>query len=777
MADTAEERDELERLAHQNAIALLRRWMPEGELRASEYHSGTFVVHTGYGSWTTSNGQRGHGFVRLRAAQKGWRQDQAARDLRSALEDLGALERSAAPGKGAKKSKHTAIVPVPDDAVKIDWDVLSKNEVAWRRLGMKCLPTAWYAYRDANGSLLGYSVRFDPPGDPKLVLRLLWCGSHTGWQLTDFPKPYPIFNQEKLVERPDAKVLVVEGEKACLAAEKRFPEYVAVTWPNGAVAVRHAAWGVLQGREVIIWPDADDPGKQAALELSSHLRRFRVKRVSTVELPVGLPRGWDLADEPPPGFDIAQAMEDAGKVHGVIEELNQKFAVVNDNGQIVVYNEEREPRTGIKKFQKLTFTDFRNMFNNREVMVGADNRGNPIFKTMGDFWIEHPDRRQYQGVCYEPDYEEPGFLNLWQGFAITPKPGDWTLLHEHLLNNICTGNREVFEYVLNWCARCVQKPGEPGQVALVMRGRRGTGKGIFAQALGKIFGNHFQHISNSKHLVGHFNAHLRYASLVFADEGYWAGDKQGESSLKTLITEKRLTIEAKGRDAFSVTNTIHLIIASNNDWVVPAGPEERRFCVMDVSESHMQDNKYFSRINAQLDAGGHEAFFYDLLNRDISEFDVYDVPQTRALLEQKLLSLSIEQGWWLDILQSAKLPGDLNGTGEASYDLMLESFYTKTGKTSPHGRAADRKLLEFLRRYLPEHRLQISAVRGPYKKVVGVEQDGSPKLQVSHGRIVHLPALEVCRKGFEKMFGQSMDWSLSAQEWQAAEWKEEEPPF
>jgi hypothetical protein len=81
------------------------------------------------------------------------------------------------------------------------------------------------------------------------------------------------------------------------------------------------------------------------------------------------------------------------------------------------------------------------------------------------------------------------------------------------------------------------------------------------------------------------------------------------------------------------------MMASNNDWVVPAGLEERRFCVCDVSDKYMQDKKYFGKIYKQMDNGGIEAMLYDLENMDLSTFDIRTVPHTAGLFELKLLSI------------------------------------------------------------------------------------------------------------------------------------------
>ena len=58
-----------------------------------------------------------------------------------------------------------------------------------------------------------------------------------------------------------------------------------------------------------------------------------------------------------------------------------------------------------------------------------------------------------------------------------PVPGDWSLMKEHIRAVICAGNYDLFFWLLGWMANLVQHPGQPGEVAIVMRGPQGTGKG------------------------------------------------------------------------------------------------------------------------------------------------------------------------------------------------------------------------------------------------------------------------------------------------------------
>ena len=104
--------------------------------------------------------------------------------------------------------------------------------------------------------------------------------------------------------------------------------------------------------------------------------------------------------------------------------------------------------------------------------------------------------------------------------------------------------------------------------------------------------------------------------FLFADEAYGPKDKSAEGQLKRLVTEDTLRIEPKGRESFEVPNRLHVMIASNNDWVVPAGAHERRWVVQRVSEIHRQEDEWFKPLYAEMKSGGLAAMLYDLLRVD-----------------------------------------------------------------------------------------------------------------------------------------------------------------
>ena len=347
----------------------------------------------------------------------------------------------------------------------------------------------------------------------------------------------------------------------------------------------------------------------------------------------------------------------------MISEMNQEYAVVDDNGKTFVVYRREDVELNRKYVVRASYQAFRDFHLNARTQVTDAASGRVKLLANANVWLSHPQRRTYKGgLRFLPGVNEgpSDVYNLWTGWGVDPEPGDWSKMKAHIKDVLCSGISEHFDYVMNWLARSLQEPSVAGEVALVLRGNRGTGKGIFARAVGALFGQHFLHLSDARHLTGNFNAHLRDACLVFADEAFYAGDKQHEGQLKRLVTEPTLMIEAKYANAVPVRNCLHLIVASNDNWVVPAGTDERRFFVLDVSASRQKDFEYFKVLEEELKNGGAAAMLHELLQRDISGFNVREVPQTSGLLDQKVRSLHGFEAWWYEILADGAAPGALN---------------------------------------------------------------------------------------------------------------------
>jgi len=423
-----------------------------------------------------------------------------------------------------------------------------------------------------------------------------------------------------------------------------------------------------------------------------------------------------------------------------IEWMNAKHFVVRESGKTVVITEEFDPELRRRVLKRSSFEDVRKFYCNRRVVLGWDEAGKPKKAILGNYWLNHERRRQYEGIVCAPNSDPPGYYNLWQGFSVEPRQGDWSLMDTHIRENICSGDGDQYRYVRGWLAFAVQHPDTLPEVALVMRGKEGTGKGVAAREFGSLFGQHFLHLARKRNLVGNFNAHLRDAIVVFADEAFLADDQEAENVLKAMITEPEQNIERKFQDVVTTKNLIHLMVASNSDRIINASAEARRFCVLDVSDAHMQDHEYFAAIAKQMAEGGREAMLYDLLHEDLSDFNPRKFPVTAALEDQKVRSMSGVEKWWFDKLRRGRLLGQhVDWQLEILRDDLLKDYRIAMGNR----RDEAQDLRNHLAKLLPS----------PYPRP-------GPRVSVNgeRKRTWVLPMLADCRAHFAAMFRMSNDW-------------------
>lgn len=125
-------------------------------------------------------------------------------------------------------------------------------------------PDHVYTYYTEKGKYAFEIMRWDHPSGK--TIRPAYRSS-TGNRIFGIPKEFsehrPLFHLNRILEQPEKTVMIVEGEKACLSAQSLFPDMIVTTWSGGANAYRKTDWKPLKGREIILWPDNDKPGKQA----------------------------------------------------------------------------------------------------------------------------------------------------------------------------------------------------------------------------------------------------------------------------------------------------------------------------------------------------------------------------------------------------------------------------------------------------------------------------------------------------------------------------------
>ncbi len=335
--------------------------------------------------------------------------------------------------------------------------------------------------------------------------------------------------------------------------------------------------------------------------------------------------------------------------------LNESFAFVFAGGTGNILWETKNFE-GDYEFHLMSKQSFFDMQAANKLTIGDKK------KSTAQLWMESPDRRSYNGVVFEPGIEvDKKWFNMWRGFAVKsadspdhPMVNRW---QEHLFENICGRDKAVADWLTCWFAHLIQKPYEKPLVAVVLRGGKGVGKNACIERISKLLGGHAMTTARRRYLVSNFTRHLQYSLLFVLDEAFWSGDKEAEGVVKDLVTGVKHQIEPKGKESYTVRNLTRVVVLGNEEWLVPATSDERRWAVFEVGSGRQQDRKYFEEMRRGLDEqGGNAHLLRYLMDYKITQ-DVNAAPNTEGLTSQKISSLEPVPQWWYDSLSAGMIAG------------------------------------------------------------------------------------------------------------------------
>ncbi len=426
--------------------------------------------------------------------------------------------------------------------------------------------------------------------------------------------------------------------------------------------------------------------------------------------------------------------------------LNQEYAFVIAGGGHHILWETRDHKANLK-LEHLSLETFHHKLASRTMQIGEKARA------ISELWMRSHDRRSYDGICFSPGRPAPDrFYNLWRGFAVEPMAaGDVVTLEaqasvdmflDHAKQNVCAGDQALFDWLMGYFAHLVQRPWEKPLVALVFKGKKGVGKNALIDRIGHLLGNHYLVTADRRYLTGNFNGHLENCLTLVLDEAFWSGDKQSEGVLKSLVTNDHHLIERKGKEAYKVDNCTRVVVIGNEEWIVPASEDERRYAVFKVGNARRRDNAFFEKMRRGMEAGGYKLLLKLLLETEIS--DVNRAPETEGLLEQKVESLGVFHQWWRECLVDGAISNDF-GVGEWPAELdrsvLRDSFRRYCKERQVKGWIPDdRQTGIMLRKCLPS---------------VGSTRRCSAS---GRSRAYLMPTLEAARAAWAEFIGHEVAW-------------------
>ncbi|MEC5321753.1 DUF5906 domain-containing protein [Aurantimonas sp. A3-2-R12] len=448
-------------------------------------------------------------------------------------------------------------------------------------------------------------------------------------------------------------------------------------------------------------------------------------------------RAWARA--PSPRFDDPDIDDLVGTppADAITTRVNERFALARHAGRTLVVEFHRDG------FHLGGVDDLHTLFANDLVPTLDGKRMEPASR----HWLRDPRRRQFSEIVFDPTGSASRTaLNLWTGWAVEPDPdASCALILDHIRDVLANGDRAHARYIIGWLADMVQNAGRKPGVALVFKGGKGAGKDTLAVALRRIVGKrHVAHVNRADALTQRFNAPFATAILGHVEEAFWSGAHDKKGTLQSLITSETLPIERKGIDTVTVDSFLRLIMTTNEAWAVPASNDERRYAVFDVSDSRIRDDDYFTALYAEIEGDGPAGFLAHLLDVDLSDFNVRDVPQTEALRDQKLNTLRGVERWWFEFLHKGDI-GDFDDWEEtvtANRDGIRGRYESFIRENRHQGDAVNSRQFGIeLRKMLPS----LSETR---PRVDGGQR---PRFYV-------FPPLRECRAEFVEWLGAPVDW-------------------
>lgn len=350
----------------------------------------------------------------------------------------------------------------------------------------------------------------------------------------------------------------------------------------------------------------------------------------------------------------------------ILKKLNTIYTHVVFGGKNIVISQKNcQVQGSVFAFEALP--EFKNRFLNKP-LVGIGKSRN-----QGDAWLRWSGKNYMpNGTGFYPDKNKcpTGVFNLFRGLQVQPIEGDCSIYLDHIRNIICAGDEVSYQYLIGWFAHLFQQPDVKPNVAVVLKSVEGTGKGTMVSPILEILGAHGNQTNGAYAIAGRFNGLIASRLAIFADE-VDLRDKHVADRLKGIISETSVNLERKGLEIEPLPNYCRLIFASNHTRVLNAGIRERRYLVLEPSAEKAQNSNYFEKLWGWVNDQGAAKLLHYLLNVNISEFNPYKCPQTKALIAEKLDNLSgINRFFYNEIL----LPEPFGGRARVYARELVEDF-------------------------------------------------------------------------------------------------------
>ena len=479
-------------------------------------------------------------------------------------------------------------------------------------------------------------------------------------------------------------------DKIIALLESLDPDMLEPNWFRVLASVFHATQGSLEGLEVVdAWSSRGQKYKKGQNEVEKKWRSFDPNHPHPVTIGtlimMAKQAGADtdailhgefseIIESEEGGDDCDLPAPIASPPLEPLAAMQLKFGLLNISGKLCVFARDvlntRTNQDTARKLLLSTRSDGALLVERAVRAAYPDADAQQVAKE----FFANPETVCYRGVEFNPKGTSENFLNLWEGPTIMPREGLWLLIQDFLYAIICDGDWDSYIYLIYFFAHALQKPEEKPGVMVIMIGGQGIGKGTLGRIFQRIWSATYIQVNNVGEVVGTFNAILERAYVVFLDEALFAGNRRGTDELKSIVTEPIIQISEKYQPSRQIRSVHRFIAATNSDHFKNTERDDRRDFTLRVSEARKGDLEYWTVLNDEIENGGVEAMVFDLLQIDLSGFNIRSKPNTKELVEQKIHSLDPIQRWWHDGLYNGTFANGDNWPGFISTQTAIDGI-------------------------------------------------------------------------------------------------------
>jgi hypothetical protein len=287
------------------------------------------------------------------------------------------------------------------------------------------------------------------------------------------------------------------------------------------------------------------------------------------------------------------------------------------------------------------------------LVCGEDKNGKA--KLFIDQWTTgNKNIRKYDDLnCFPYPLKCPdNIYNTWTPFFCERFTENYTSNKEGLnffLNHIkilCGNEENVSDYFIKWIGQMIQYPSVKS-ICPTLISKEGAGKGSLIKLMVSMLGEKkvFETTNSSRDVWGEFNNKMTNSFLVNLNELSKKDTLESQGKIKGLITDKSLTINAKGKDQFEINSYHRFIITTNKEDPINTSQDDRRNLIIRSSDELIENKEYFIKLNLLLEDITVIRTCYDYFKniKNLDKFGSLPLPKTNYQENLKLLNYSIPE--------------------------------------------------------------------------------------------------------------------------------------